>query len=117
MLISDLFDALLDELGEYLFLIMFYNYGEPLLNKNLPDFIRKAAARNIETEVHTNLSLPLSDQQVEELLGSGLNYLNASIDGFSQETYQIHRVGGNLDLVKRNLERLVATRDRLGARL
>lgn len=26
-------DALLEEVGEYLFLIMFYNYVEPLLNK------------------------------------------------------------------------------------
>ena len=112
----ELFDALLEELGEYLFLIMFYDYGEPLLNKHLPEFIRKAAARDIETEIHTNLSLPLSDQQIHDLMSSGLDYLNASIDGFSQETYQIHRVGGSLELVKRNLERLVAERERLGAK-
>src|SRR5262249_7912661 len=70
----------------------------------------------IETEVHTNLSLPLTDQQIEDVMSSGLDYLNASIDGFTQETYQIHRVGGQLDLVKRNLERLAAARDRLGAK-
>jgi len=114
MLADELFDALLDELGEYLFLIMFYNYGEPLLNRNLADFIRKAKGKNIETEIHTNLSLPLSDHQIDDLLSSGLDYLNASIDGFSQETYQIHRVGGNLELVKHNLERLAKARDRLG---
>jgi MoaA/NifB/PqqE/SkfB family radical SAM enzyme len=112
----DLFDSLMDEMGEYLFLIMFYNYGEPLLNKHLPSFIKKAAAHDIETEVHTNLSLPLTDQQIDEVMGSGLDYLNASIDGFSQETYQVHRVGGNIELVKRNLERLVAARARLGSR-
>jgi MoaA/NifB/PqqE/SkfB family radical SAM enzyme len=116
MMSPELFDALMDEMGEYLFLIMFYNYGEPLLNKHLPEFIRKAAARDIETEVHTNLSLPLTDQQIDDVMASGLDYLNASIDGFSQESYQVHRVGGNLDLVKRNLERLVAARDRLAAR-
>ncbi len=114
MLTPDLFDALLDELGEYLFLIMFYNYGEPLLNKNLPNFIRKAKALNIETEIHTNLSLPLSDQHIEDLLSSGLDRLHASIDGFSQETYQIHRVGGNFELVRSNLERLLKARDELG---
>jgi len=114
MLTSELFDALLDEMGEYLFLIVFYNFGEPLLNKNLPNFIRKAKALNIETDINTNLSLPLSDQQIEDLLSSGLDYLFASIDGFSQETYQIHRVGGNLELVKSNLARLAKARDRLG---
>ena len=116
MMSPELFDALLDEMGDYLFLIMFYNYGEPLLNKHLPEFIKKASARDIETEVHSNLSLPLTDQQIEAVMASGLDYLNASIDGFSQETYQIHRVGGNLDLVKRNLERLAAERKRVGAR-
>ncbi len=114
VLTSELFDALLDELGEYLFLIVFYNFGEPLLNKSLPTFISKAHALNIETEINTNLSLPLSDQYIEDLLSSGLDLLQASIDGFSQETYQIHRVGGNLELIKSNLERLAKTRDRLG---
>src|SRR3972149_6033790 len=31
ILAPDLFEALLDEMGEYLFWINFYNYGEPLL--------------------------------------------------------------------------------------
>jgi MoaA/NifB/PqqE/SkfB family radical SAM enzyme len=113
MLSPDLFNSLMDELGEYLFLVMFYNYGEPLLNRHLPEFIRNAAARDIATEIHTNLSLPISDEQISELMSSGLDHLNASIDGFSQETYQKHRVGGDLALVKRNLERIAAARDRL----
>lgn len=115
MMTTELFDALIDEMGEYLFLIMFYNWGEPLLNKQLPAFIRKARSHQIETEVHTNLSLPLSDQQIDDLMGSGLDYLNLSIDGFTQETYQVHRVGGDIELVKKNLSRLVAARQRLGA--
>ncbi len=114
MMTSEFLDALLAELGEYLFLIVFYNFGEPLLNKNLPNLIRKAKALNIETDINTNLALPLSDEYIENLLSSGLDYLYASIDGFSQETYQIHRVGGNLELVKKNLERLAKARDKLG---
>jgi MoaA/NifB/PqqE/SkfB family radical SAM enzyme len=113
VLTEDVFSALIDELGEYLFLINFYNYGEPLLNKSLPRFIRRASALDIDTEIHTNLSLPLSDAFIEELLTSGLGHLQASIDGFSQETYERHRVGGDLGLVKRNLERIVAARTRL----
>jgi len=113
MLSSELVDAVLDELGEYLFLVMFYNYGEPLLNPNVSAFIRKAKQYGIETELHTNLSLPLSDQRIDDLLTSGLDRLLASIDGFSQQTYQIHRVGGDLALVKSNLERIVKARNRL----
>lgn len=108
------FQALLEEVGEYLFMVMFYNFGEPLLNKDLPALIRLAKSFDVETDINTNLSLPLSDRQIEEVLSSGLDYLYASIDGFSQESYEKHRVGGNLQLVIENLTRIAKTRDRLG---
>jgi MoaA/NifB/PqqE/SkfB family radical SAM enzyme len=114
MLTKELFDFLLDELGEYLFLIMFYNWGEPLFHKNLPYFIRKAKSYRIYTEIHTNLSLKISDQYIEDLLVSGIDDLAASIDGFSQETYQIYRRGGNFELAKRNIAKFTKARDRLG---
>lgn len=111
---ADLLDSILEELGDRLFLILFYNFGEPLQNKQLPEFVRKATARGIEADIHTHLSLVLTDQYIEDLLSAGLSSLNVSIDGFSQETYQKHRAGGNLDLVRSNLERFVRARDRLG---
>lgn len=110
----ELFDSLMADLGENLFFITFYNFGEPLLNKSLPSYIRKASALGIETDINTNLSLALSDEFIDELLTSGLDYLFASIDGFTQEAYQNHRVGGNVEQVKANLERLVKARARLG---
>src|SRR5262245_25364682 len=113
---SDLLNTLLDELGEYLFFVMFYNWGEPLLNRELPAYVRRAKALEIATEIHTNLSLRLSDRYLEDLLTSGLDILAASVDGFSQDTYQIYRRGGNLALVRSNLERLVALRQKLGVK-
>ena len=113
MLTQELFDALIDELGEYLFLIMFYNWGEPLLNKDLSGYIRKAKEFNIYTEIHTNLSIRMSDQFIEVLLCSGIDDIAASIDGFSHESYQIYRRGGNFGLVKENIERLACARDKL----
>jgi len=110
----ELFDAIIDELGDYLFLIDFHSWGEPLLNEHTPRFIRKSKAHKIDTSTHTNLSLRLSDQQIEELLASGLDRLIASVDGFTQETYEKFRVGGNLELVKENLVRAARIRDRLG---
>jgi MoaA/NifB/PqqE/SkfB family radical SAM enzyme len=109
----ELLDCLLAELGQYLYLTVFYNFGEPLLHKDLPGLIRKVKAYDIETDINTNLSVRLSDERIEALLTSGLDYLYASVDGFSQHTYQIHRVGGDLELVKRNLERIVRKRDEL----
>jgi len=111
----ELFNAVIEELGPYLFFVMFYNWGEPLLNPHVHEYIRKAKSYDIETEMHTNLSLKLSDQRIEEVLDCGLDNLICSIDGFTQAVYEIHRVGGNIDLIKANLEKLVQARDRLGA--
>lgn len=110
----ELCESLFDELGDNLFLVMFYNYGEPLLNPRLHEFIRMATDRNIATELHTNLSLTLSDQRIEQLLSSGIGRISASVDGFSQAAYEVHRVGGNVKLVHENLKRLAKARDRLG---
>ncbi len=109
-----LLDAFLEEVGEYLFMIVFYNYGEPFLNQDLPEIIRRAKAYDIITDIHSNLSLPLSDERLEAVLVAGADSICASIDGFTQETYQKHRVGGDISLAKHNLERLVKIRDQLG---
>ena len=114
MLESDLFIALLDEVGEKLFYIMFYNWGEPLLNKRLPDYLRKTKSLQICTEIHTNLSFRISDEYMQEILTSGVDIIAASIDGFSQENYQQYRRGGNFDLCLENITRLATMRDRLG---
>jgi MoaA/NifB/PqqE/SkfB family radical SAM enzyme len=114
MLTPETLDALLEELGEYLFLITFYNWGEPLLNKNLPSFIQKAKVYEIYTEIHTNLSLPLSDAFIDSLLASGTDNIEASIDGLTQESYEKYRRGGNVELAKSNIVRLARARDRLG---
>ncbi|MCK5643975.1 MAG: radical SAM protein, partial [Gammaproteobacteria bacterium] len=110
----DLFDSLIQELGDYLFRVLFYNWGEPLLNNNLPYFIKKAKEVDIDTDINTSLSSKLSDRAIQDLLLSGVDEIAASIDGFSQETYEIYRVGGSLEMAKNNLERFVAFRDRLG---
>lgn len=110
----DLCRSLFDELGENLFLVMFYNYGEPLLNPRMHELIRMASDKKIATELHSNLSLRLSDRRIDELLGAGIDSLAASVDGFSQQAYETHRVGGNVKLVHENLERLAKARDRLG---
>jgi MoaA/NifB/PqqE/SkfB family radical SAM enzyme len=114
MLEEDMFYHLIDEVGDNLFLIMFYNWGEPLLNKNLPAYIRKAKDYQITTEIHSNLSLRITDEFMEELLTSGVDVIAASIDGFSQESYSTYRRGGTLELAKGNIQRLAAMRDRLG---
>lgn len=110
----EVFDAVLDELGDTLFFVHLYNWGEPLLNRDLTYFIRELARRDIAVDTNTNLSLPLGDAFVDELIDSGIDRIEASIDGFSQESYGRYRVKGRFELARDNLLRLAAARDRLG---
>lgn len=114
---SGVLDSIFEECGDLLFYCHFYNWGEPFLNPNLADFIRAAHARDIYTKVDSNLSLQLSDEAIEAVLLSGLSELSASIDGFSQATYEKYRIGGRFDLARDNIERFAAARARLGVPL
>ncbi len=109
-----IFEHLMQELGDYVFFIDFYNWGEPLLNKNLEPMLRLAASRNIVTFISSNLSLPLSDERLLALLGSGLSELIVSIDGASPETYGTYRREGKFELAFENLRRLMALKRQHG---
>ncbi len=39
---ENLFKAAIDELGDYIFLLWMYNWGEPLLHKQTPELIKYA---------------------------------------------------------------------------
>lgn len=109
-----LFDAVLEELGDTLFFVHLYNWGEPLLNRDLTYYIRELVRRDIAVDTNTNLSMPLTDAFIDELIDSGIDRIEASIDGFSQESYGRYRIKGRYDLARDNLVRLAAARDRLG---
>jgi len=109
-----LFKRLMDELGPYLFMVSLYNWGEPLLNRHLPEFIRLAKSYDIYVDLNTNLSLDLSDLQLSEFLQSGVDNVVISIDGFSQASYGTYRLGGSFELAKDNVTRLALLRDKLG---
>jgi MoaA/NifB/PqqE/SkfB family radical SAM enzyme len=98
---------MLDELGDALFLVWYFSTGEPLLNKRLAEIVAATRGREIFSVVSTNLSLPLSDARIDELLGCGLGCISVSLDGATPESYARYRVGGDFELVTRNLRRLV----------
>lgn len=114
LLSRPVFDAVLDELGDTLFFVHLYNWGEPLLNRDLTYFIRELVRQDIAVDTNTNLSLPLGDALADELIDSGIDRIEASIDGFSQASYGRYRVKGRFELARDNLLRLAAARDRLG---
>jgi MoaA/NifB/PqqE/SkfB family radical SAM enzyme len=97
-----LYDALLRELGDVLFEVEAFNWGEPLLNPAIEDMIAAATARGIATKLNTNFSLPFDAARADRLVRAGLTTLTVSIDGATQESYARYRVRGDLATVLHN---------------
>lgn len=111
-----MYTSVIDQYSRYLLEVSLFDQGEPLLDPLIVDYVRYASSCNIGTVISTNLSMTLSDEQLSQLVTSGLDYIQVAIDGVTQATYEQYRVGGDLDLVLFNLRRLIATRRRLGSR-
>ena len=91
------------------------NFGEPLLNPRLADYV--ALARKdlpgAEIAIFTNGAL-LNAVRAKELIGNGLDQINISFDGFSKETYEKIRIGLNFDEVNDNVAAFIGLRNSLG---
>jgi MoaA/NifB/PqqE/SkfB family radical SAM enzyme len=112
---EELLTNLLAEVGDYLFAINFFNWGEPFVNSDVTfSWIAAARKQGIRARVSSNLSLMLSDEQIHKICTSGIHTLIVSLDGATKETYVQYRRNGNFDRVIANLKRVIAERDRVG---
>jgi radical SAM protein with 4Fe4S-binding SPASM domain len=109
------FKKIIDETGKYLISIDLFNWGEPLLNKDIYEMIAYAHGRNIVTSVSTNFQ-HFSEEHAEKLISSGLDILILSIDGASQESYEKYRVGGDFRKIIENISLLVNKKKERGSR-
>jgi MoaA/NifB/PqqE/SkfB family radical SAM enzyme len=115
LMTMELYRRLLDELGDYLFEMEFYSWGEPLLSKFIFDMIGEATAKGISTTISTNFSIPWDEEKSERLVRSGLHRLGVSLDGATQERYEIYRRKGNFETALRNTRMLAEAKRRLGS--
>jgi MoaA/NifB/PqqE/SkfB family radical SAM enzyme len=112
---EELFKATIDEIGDYVFQLYMYNWGEPLLHKRTPEMIAYAKQKQISILLSTNLSIKLTDDYIDRLVQSGLDRMLVSLDGVTQESYSKYRRNGNLALVRENVARIQAAKRRLGS--
>jgi MoaA/NifB/PqqE/SkfB family radical SAM enzyme len=111
---DQMFDRILDQVGDPCFIVWYFSTGEPLLHKGLADLVSRSRHHEIFSIISTNLSLKLSDDSLTALLTCGLGIISASIDGATQETYSQYRRGGAFQLVADNVQRMVALERKLG---
>lgn len=112
----DVFKKLIDECGPYLWDISLFNWGEPLLNKELFRMIEYAKVHRIEIAVSTNLNY-FSEEIGKKLIESGLDVLIVSLDGASQDSVQRYQKGSDFELVVSNMKRVVELKNKLDSKL
>ncbi len=106
------FKNLIDEIGDYLLLIILWNWGEPFLNPDIYRMISYAKLKGILVFSSTNGNLDLNNKKAEELIDSGLDSLVFGVDGATQETYSKYRKVGNFQKVLTNIKTIVDVKRR-----
>lgn len=94
-----LYRRLLDEIGQYVFLILLWDWGEPFMHPAVFDMISRAHEKKIRIVSSTNGHLFADPRRADEVIRSGLDTLIFAVDGISQETYEKYRHKGSLQRV------------------
>ncbi len=113
MMSFECFKRYLDPHIPYLFELNLYNWGEPLMNKDVHRMIAYAQSHNIGTNMSSNMVLATSDD-LDNLIDAGLEHLTVSLDGTDQESYAKYRVRGKFDRVVENMSEIIKRRNARG---
>lgn len=107
------FKKIIDEVGDYMIHLRMWNWGEPLLNKDLDKMIKYAKKKDIFVNTSTN-SYFLDKTWAKKLVDSGLDELILSLDGASEKTYNQYRKGGSFKKAIAAIKLLLAERKKRG---
>lgn len=83
------------------------NYGELFLHPHIEEILRLAYEKNIKLTALNGANLNhLPDSTAEALVKYRFEKIKVSIDGASEETYQIYRIGGSFEKVLENIRKI-----------
>jgi len=112
----EMFKSIIDDMQDYLLFLVLWNWGEPLMNPQLPKMIRYASERDIRTVTSTNGHFLDNEDYMQQLLTSGLTTLIVAIDSLDDESYEIYRKKGSLVKAVAGLKNVVKMKKRLGSK-
>lgn len=102
---SQLFLDIFKEAGNNIYKAFLWNYGDPLLNRRLPEMLESIRHYKCLKVLSTN-GCKLEDFSDLSFFTT-LDKLIISINGLTQEVYEIHQKNGNLERVIRGVKKLV----------
>ncbi|HLC46530.1 MAG TPA: radical SAM protein [Candidatus Nanoarchaeia archaeon] len=109
------FKKIIDEVGDYIYEVDLYNWGESLLNKDIFRMIEYCKARKINVKISSNLN-HWQEGFEKKLVSSGLDCLIVSLDGTNQEVYEKYRRGGDFSKVIRNVKAISEAKKAFGSK-
>ncbi len=111
----DIVKKIIDE-GAYngLYGVKFNYRGEPLLHKEIVDFVRYAKNKGL-IDVYFNTNAMLLDRDIaRKLIDAGLDRISVSIEGFTKSVYERYRVGASFEKVLFNVIALQEEKRKMG---
>ncbi|MCX6154328.1 MAG: radical SAM protein [Candidatus Kapabacteria bacterium] len=90
--------------------------GEPFSNKELTKLIAYLHSKKISVNFPTNFSFRFTDEEIDDIVKSGLDKIYVSLDGASEESYLKYRVGGNFSQIIDNVNRLNEAKQKLNSK-
>jgi radical SAM protein with 4Fe4S-binding SPASM domain len=106
----ELFKKIIDEVGDYVLLIILWDWGEPFVNPAIYDMIAYAKKYNINVISSTNAHAFAKQENAKKLIKSGIDSIIVAIDGIHQGTYERFRKTGKLDTALQGVHNLVAAK-------
>ncbi len=100
------FRKIIDEVGDTAIHLRLWNWGEPLLNKEIYKMIKYAKKKKIFVNTSTN-SFFINKENAKQIVDSGLDEIIISLDGASEESYRKYRRRGSFKKVIEALKILV----------
>lgn len=93
-----------------LYSVEFNGINEPLLKKDICDYIKYIHEKNIPlSSLHTN-ALSLTEKMSSDLIDSGLKLIIFSVDALKPETYNDLRINSDYDIVSKNINNFLDIR-------
>lgn len=109
------FKTVLEQVGEKLIRLDFFNYGDPFVHPQAAEMITyiKEKYPHIYLYVSTN-GLMLNEEKIKMLAASGLDEITFSVDGVDQESYSRYRQNGDFNKALSVMAKMVEERNKVG---
>jgi hypothetical protein len=111
----DEFKSVIDEVGEHLIRLDFFNYGDSFVHPQAVEMIEYIKNKYPHIYLYTTTNgLMLDDEKIKRIIDSGLDEFTFSVDGPDHETYVRYRQLGDFKKVLKIMSKFVKERNQLG---